>query len=86
MWYLSFSYASSSTGQLCPIGTEVFCPFPGLSAFVQAIVLSPMLDGEFIVQWSGSPELCSSSTSRSQCIVDASACYDTAVSFLSSCP
>lgn len=63
----------------CLIGTVVYCPYPGLTAFLQAIVLSDVIESEFTVQWSGSPDLCVHPSNKSQCVVDAAFCYNTAV-------
>jgi len=61
---------------ICDPGTIVYAPFPGISAVVQATVVSGMVDGTFIVQWTGSPNLCNDPTSRALCVVDASKAYN----------
>ena len=67
---------------ICDPGTIVYAPFPGIGAMVQAIVVSRVIEGSFIVQWSGSPDLCISPTNRGKCVVDATQSYNGQVGFL----
>lgn len=68
---------------VCARGTVIYAPFPGLDAIVQATVVSDIIDGSFIVQWTGSPNLCNDSTSRAMCVVNAANAYNGNVWFLS---
>ena len=60
----------------CDVGCTIFAPFPVIGSYVQATVISPIIDGAFIVEWFGSPELCSDPSARGKCIVDASMAYN----------
>jgi len=63
-------------GGVCDPGTIVYAPYPGTYADVQATALSSVIDGLFLVQWTGSPNLCNSPSSRALCVVDASMAYN----------
>jgi len=63
-------------GGPCDPGSPVVAPFPGVGSFVQATVISQIIDGAFIVEWFGSPELCSDPSARGKCIVEASLTYN----------
>ena len=63
----------------CEPGSIVFAPYPGIGAFVQALVVSQVIEGKFIVQWSGSPDLCIHPSNRAQCVVDATESYNGSV-------
>ena len=60
----------------CDPGTVVYAPFPGIGAMAQAVVISQVIEGSFIVQWSGSPDLCINASSRAKCVVDATQSYN----------
>jgi hypothetical protein len=61
---------------VCEPGTVVYAPFPGIGVMVQAIAVSRVIEGSFIVQWSGSPDLCINPSNRAKCVVDATESYN----------
>lgn len=63
----------------CDPGSVVFAPYPGIGAILQAVVVSQVIEGKFIVQWSGSPDLCIHPSNRAQCVVDATESYNASV-------
>ena len=65
----------------CDPGTVVYAPFPGVGSMVQATAVSQVIEGYFIVQWTGSPNLCITPTDRSKCVVDATKTYNGRVTF-----
>ena len=60
----------------CDPGTVVYAPYPDLGVMVQATVVSQVIEGSFIVQWTGSPDLCINPTNRQKCVVDATESYN----------
>jgi hypothetical protein len=60
----------------CDPGTVVYAPFPGVGSMVQATAVSQVIEGYFIVQWTGSPNLCITPTERSKCVVEAAKTYN----------
>jgi hypothetical protein len=74
-WRSIFSPALVFAGP-CDPGSKIFAPFPGIGAIVQAEVISEIIDGAFIVQWEGSPDLCTDPSTRGKCIIDATTAYN----------
>ena len=60
----------------CDPGVTIYAPYPSTLAFVQATVLTYIIDGTFIVEWKGSPDICNDPGSRSKCVVHAAEAYN----------
>lgn len=75
-WVFEFLTLLLGADGRCEPGTVVYAPFPGLETFVQATVISLIIDGSFVIQWTGSPDLCVHPSNRAKCVVDATLSYN----------
>jgi hypothetical protein len=73
--YIFLTFCKTLAGP-CEPGTVIYAPFPGFDARVQATVLTQIIDGTFIVQWTGSPDLCTDPSNRAKCVIPADQAYN----------